>query len=258
MHRLVQRSALSTLSDADVIEQFQIAMRILYNVYPRQSPLGEPIPDWPSCAKYTSHVLAMHKEFKSRADLLTTVAAKLLTELFCDCGVYLWAQGQYALSESLAETSIHLAKISLTDYDPLRAQPYTLMGCIYIRVENKLGSAVECLEAALKIHLKHRDVTFKDLTLPLKDDIQLANAFSNLGVVKKQAGNYEEAALLHEKCIAIKISVRKQWNRWNKRVCSVPFQRRRYRLRWFHLFRWNRQWNRWNRQWKVQQEEEKQ
>jgi tetratricopeptide (TPR) repeat protein len=64
---------------------------------------------------------------------------------------------------------------------------------------------VECLEAALRIHLKHREVTFKDLTLPLKDDIQLANAFSNLGVIKKQAGNYEEAASLHDKCIAIKM-----------------------------------------------------
>lgn len=192
------------MSDVETIKNFRLAMQLLYNVYPRQSPLGEPIPDWPRCAKYTSHVLAIHQEFEFRADLLTPIAANLLTELFCDCGVYLWAQGQYKQSEALASTSIRLAEVSLADYDPLRAQPWTLMGCIYIRVEGRLSLAIECLETALRIRQKHSKVVHKDTNLPLEDDIQLANSLSNLAVVKKQSGDYAEAALLQEQCLSIK------------------------------------------------------
>ncbi|KAF9773377.1 hypothetical protein IL306_008832 [Fusarium sp. DS 682] len=39
---------------------------------------------------------------------------------------------------------------------------------------------------------------------PLHIDIQLANAYSNLGIQRKQVGKYEEAAELHYKSLAIK------------------------------------------------------
>ena len=162
------------------------------------------MPDWPSCAKYTSHVLALHEEFKSREGLLKTVCATLLTELFCDCGVYLWALGQYVQSEALAKTSIELADFALKDHDNLRAQPYTLLGCVYIRIEGRLDAAISYLDKALQIRKKNSRIVYNDTALPLADDIQLANAYSNLGIVKKQAGDYEAAALLHLKSMSIK------------------------------------------------------
>ena len=202
----MQRSTLKTLTDAaDVSNAFQLATRLLYQVYPRQSPLGEPIPDWPNCARYTSHVLALHDQFEARVELLTPVVPLLLTELFCDCGVYLWSQGQYAQSEALAKSSIRLAKFALTDYDTLRAQPYTLLGCVYIRIEGKLPSALDCLQTALEIRSKHKSVVYSDSSLPLVDDIQLANALSNVAVVQKQAGDYEKAASLHQRALEIKM-----------------------------------------------------
>lgn len=51
---------------------------------------------------------------------------------------------------------------------------------------------------------RHSAVVYANQDLHLEDDIQLANAFSNLGVVKKQAGDLEKAASLHEKSIGIK------------------------------------------------------
>ncbi|KAL9035061.1 MAG: hypothetical protein Q9214_006762, partial [Letrouitia sp. 1 TL-2023] len=205
MHRLVQQSALRALSDADLVNSFGIALRLLYNIYPRQSPLGEPIPDWPTCSKYTNHVRALHEAFQLRSHLLTPVDPKRFSELLCDCGVFLWAQGQYTQSEELAKTSIQMAIHSMTEYDPLRAQPYTLLGCIYIRIEGRINEALDCLEVALQIRLRHREIAYRDSTLPMEDDIQLSNSFSNVAVVKKQMGDLTAAASLHEKALSIKL-----------------------------------------------------
>ena len=149
-------------------------------------------------------MLALHEEFKSREDLLIKTCATLLTELFCDCGVYLWAHGQYNQAEALAKTSIQLADFALQEHDNLRAQPYTLLGCVYIRIENSLDAAIRCLDTALQIRKENSRIIYDDKNLPLADDIQLANAYSNLGIVKKQAGEYEAAASLHQKSMDIK------------------------------------------------------
>ncbi|KAL9609450.1 MAG: hypothetical protein Q9167_005779 [Letrouitia subvulpina] len=96
---------------------------------------------------------------KLRSHLLTPVDLKRFSELLCDCGVFLWAQGQYTQSEELAKTSIQMATHSMTE----------------------------------------------DLTLPMEDDIQLSNSFSNVAVVKWQMGDLTAAGSLHEKALSIKL-----------------------------------------------------
>lgn len=181
------------------------ATQLLYTVFPRQSPLGEPIPDWPTCEIYTKHVLQLHKVYLKECEgIASPQTMRLLTELFCDCGVYLWARGLYVGAESLAKASIRIADRVLEAHDCLRAQPYTLLGCVYLRTENKLAEAQDCLMTALRIREENLRIEYPNNDAPLEVDIQLANAYSNLGIANKQALEFEKAADLHYKSLQIK------------------------------------------------------
>ncbi|KAJ4321445.1 hypothetical protein N0V84_005367 [Fusarium piperis] len=206
----VQRSALYELLDRDD-ENVQIALsgavQILYHAYPRQCPLGKPIPNWPACQKYTTHVLHLLSLYETETKVrekADTNTLKLLTELLCDCGVYLWARCLFGDAERLARASIEVADRVLEHHDCLRAQPYTLLGCICIRSGNRREEAVKSLETALRIRQENVQVEYKRTDPPLHIDIQLANAYSNLGIAAKQMGDFGKAAKLHEQAIGIK------------------------------------------------------
>ncbi|KAM6511331.1 hypothetical protein FALCPG4_016335 [Fusarium falciforme] len=210
IHRQVQQSALHELLDGDsgkIQTALFGAVQVLYHAYPRQSPLGKPIPNWSACQLYTAHVLHLlglydvETRVKGEANEKTLT---LLTELFCDCGVYLWARGLFGDAERLARASIEIAERVLEPHECLRAQPYTLLGCICLRSENRREEAVESLELALKIRQENLRIDYKLTEPPLHIDIQLANAFSNLGIAAKQVGHFEKAAQLHQKAIEIK------------------------------------------------------
>ncbi|KAI5457334.1 hypothetical protein BGZ63DRAFT_76477 [Mariannaea sp. PMI_226] len=212
IHREVQKSARRELLNENA-EALRTALfgaaLVLHHAYPRQSPLGEPIPNWPACETFTKHVLNLlevyngEEQVQGEADNRSLV---LLTELFCDCGVYLWARGRFPDSERLAHASIKIAEKALEPHDCLRAQPYTLLGCIYLRSEDKKENAVQALETALSIRDENLRIDYLDLGLkpPLHIDIQLANAYSNLGIAAKQMGQFERAAQFHKKALAIK------------------------------------------------------
>lgn len=182
------------------------AVRLVYEAFPRQSPLGKPIPNWPACQLYTKHVLHLLKIF-DEADLRKTCGnecKRLLTELFCDCGVYLWARGLYADAERLAKVSIEIAEAILSPNDCLRAQPYTLLGCVYLRSENRLEQAHKALRRALKIRQTNLEEEYRGKDAPMDVQIQLSNAYSNLGIAAKQMRQYDKAAELHYSSIDIK------------------------------------------------------
>ncbi|KAL2672316.1 hypothetical protein Neosp_013020 [[Neocosmospora] mangrovei] len=81
---------------------------------------------------------------------------------------------------------------------------YTLLGCICLRSEERTEEAVKYLELALQIRQENLRRDDKHTDAPLHIDIQLANAYSNLGIAAKQMGEFEKAAQLHEKTIEIK------------------------------------------------------
>ncbi|RSL89554.1 hypothetical protein CEP51_001172 [Fusarium floridanum] len=210
IHRLVQQSALYQLLDGDpgsLRVAVSGAVHVLYHAYPRQCPLGKPIPNWPACQQYTTHVLHLldlyetEKKVREIADINTLT---LFTELLCDCGVYLWARCLFGDAERLARASIEVAERVLEPHDCLRAQPYTLLGCICIRAGNRREEAVKSLETALHIRKENMQIDYKDADPPLHIDIQLANAYSNLGIVAKQMGEFARAAKLYEQAIEIK------------------------------------------------------
>ncbi|KAL6355488.1 hypothetical protein LRP88_11081 [Fusarium phalaenopsidis] len=210
IHRQVQQSALYELLDGDA-ENLRVALsgavQILYHAYPRQCPLGKPIPNWPACQQYTTHVLhllGLYETEKKVREIPDTNTLTLLTELLCDCGVYLWARCLFGDAERLARASIEVAERVLKPHDCLRAQPYTLLGCICIRSGNRTGEAVKSLETALYIRKENMQVDYKHTDPPLHIDIQLANAYSNLGIAAKQLGDFGKAAQLHEQAIEIK------------------------------------------------------
>lgn len=89
-------------------------------------------------------------------------------------------------------------------HECLRAQPYTLLGCICLRSENRREEAVESLELALQIRQQNLQTDYKLTEPPLHIDIQLANAYSNLGIAAKQVGDFVKAAQLHQKAIEVK------------------------------------------------------
>ncbi|KAM0431327.1 hypothetical protein ACHAPT_005301 [Fusarium lateritium] len=183
------------------------AVQVLYHAYPRQCPLGKPIPNWPACQQYTTHVLHLLSLYETEARVREEAepgTLTLLTELFCDCGVYLWARGLFRDSERLARTSIEIAERVLQPHDCLRAQPYTLLGCIFLRSEDRREEAIKSLELALHIREENLRLDYKLAEPPLYIDIQLANAYSNLGIAAKQMGDFDRAAQLHERTIAIK------------------------------------------------------
>jgi tetratricopeptide (TPR) repeat protein len=182
-------------------------VQVLYFAYPRQSPLGKPIPNWPACQQYTTHVLRLlslyetENKVREKADTNTLT---LLTELLCDCGVYLWARCLFGDAERLARASIEIAERVLEPHDCLRAQPYTLLGCICLRSDSRKDEAVKSLELALHIRDENMQTEYKHVEPPLHVDIQLANAYSNLGIAAKQTGEFEKASKLHKKAISIK------------------------------------------------------
>ncbi|EEU36089.1 uncharacterized protein NECHADRAFT_87268 [Fusarium vanettenii 77-13-4] len=210
IHRQVQQSALHELLDGD-LENLRMAIfgatRALYHAYPRQSPLGEPIPNWPACQQYTAHVLHLLALYETETRIREATDPQtlaLMTELLCDCGVYLWARGLFRDSERMARTSIEIAERVFEPHNCLRAQPYTLLGCICLRSEERTEEAVKYLELALQIRKENLRRDYKHTDAPLHIDIQLANAYSNLGIAAKQMGEFEKAAQLHEKTIEIK------------------------------------------------------
>jgi tetratricopeptide (TPR) repeat protein len=208
IHREVQYSAIRELSQRDrtsLATTFSNVCRILYEAHPRQSPLGEPIPDWIRCEKFSRHIMHVYHVFvetcQSRA---SRHVLKLLTELYCDCGVYLWARGFLDESETLARASISIADDILEEHDYLRAQPRTLLGCILMCREHQLAEATTSLQEALTIREKHVYQCYPAGQLPMEVDIQLANAYNNLGIVKRQANLLDAAAILNEQSTAIK------------------------------------------------------
>ncbi|KAI9846968.1 MAG: hypothetical protein M1837_003324 [Sclerophora amabilis] len=208
MHRQVQLRALHDLCASNQA-MFQVALsqvvQLLFAVFPRQSPLGEPIPNWPMCELYSKHVLHLYKTLCGEARFSADPRiSMLLTELFCDCGVYLWARGLYTNAECLAKKSIEIGDSVLQADDCLRAQPYTLLGCIYLRTENKLQNAIECLNTALQIREESVRARYANQDPPREVDIQLSNAYSNLGIAFKQSGQYDRAAELHMRSLSIK------------------------------------------------------
>lgn len=79
-----------------------------------------------------------------------------------------------------------------------------MLGCICLRSESRREEAVESLELALKIRQENLRIDYNFKEPPVHIDIQLANAFSNLGIAAKQVGDFEKAAQLHQKAIEIK------------------------------------------------------
>ncbi|KAI8711523.1 hypothetical protein NCS52_01416100 [Fusarium sp. LHS14.1] len=184
IHRQVQQSALYELLDGDP-KNVRIALS-------------------GAVQKYTAHVLhllSLYQTEKKVGEIANTNALTLLTELLCDCGVYLWARCLFGDAERLARASIEVAERALEPHDCLRAQPYTLLGCICIRSGNRSEEAVKSLETALHIRKENMQVDFKHTDPPLHIGIQLANAYSNLGIAAKKMGDFDKAAQLHEKTI---------------------------------------------------------
>jgi len=208
IHREVQYSAIQTLAkrgDDALSIAFSNVARVLYRHHPRQSPLGEPIPDWDRCEKYSKHVFHHHRIFVEHcASVAPRDVLKLLTELYCDCGVYLWARGFLNESEVLAKASIAIADDILEQHDCLRAQPRTLLGCILMCREGQLAEATRSLQEALTIREDNVKMCHPNGQLPIEIDIQLANSYNNLGILKRQALSLDEAAALNEQSMAIK------------------------------------------------------
>ena len=137
-------------------------------------------------------------------EICDTACYKLLTELFCDCGVYLWVRGLYSDADRLSHASIEIAERVLAPHDCLRAQAYTLLGCVYLRSENRVELAHKALQTALGIRQENLTAVYSDIDPPMDVSIQLPNTYSNLGIAAKQMQLYERAAELHFSSVEIK------------------------------------------------------
>ncbi|RMJ15433.1 hypothetical protein CDV36_004891 [Fusarium kuroshium] len=73
-----------------------------------------------------------------------------------------------------------------------------------LQAGNRREEAVKSLETALDIRKVNMQIDYKCADPPLHIDIQLANAYSNLGIVAKQMGEFARAAQLYEQAIEIK------------------------------------------------------
>lgn len=205
MHGLVQEATIERITQqSDLMGAFDKATWLVYHAHPRQSPLGEPIPDWPKCDLYLKHVLALHSRYRSfvsnnAVSEIHAETCRLLEELFCDSGVYLWARGILTQAEDLARSSIDLGNSTSHRDEYLHAQALTLLGCVHIFQDERLGEAIPVLLDAVESRKRRANST-----RTCQDDIQLANAYNNLCFVLAQAQRYEEGVEAHEQCMKIK------------------------------------------------------
>ena len=188
----------------------EYALELLRGVYPRQSPLAEPMnqsSDWPICSDYQPHV-----------EMVTSIAYTtfegpdlpyVLAEILADVSWYVWERGirSWTLAIDYAEKCLAICDELKDDkYSATRIKGlYILLSCYFDsnHFAKSLEYAKPYLAAAQNIY---------DNTGPTQRteeiEITLANGYNNVAITLAEQDKFDEALTLHYQSLSIKESWR--------------------------------------------------
>ncbi|KAH0564997.1 hypothetical protein GP486_001612 [Trichoglossum hirsutum] len=205
VHRLVKKHSLLRMNDTEFRKAFDCALHLLRQVFPRQSPLAEPMSGcWPQCERYISHILSLQLE--SSAVRQKPSCPQILAELFKDGAIYLWERGLLEQAKGLVLAAKGICERSSSD-SLLRAEVYSFHACI-LHDSGDIDQACHFFEEQARLRRLHlQSLSVKRITPTIEDEIQLANAYNNLAGVYCSQGRYGESSLHHE----LSLQIKKRW-----------------------------------------------
>ncbi|KAI9853911.1 MAG: hypothetical protein M1813_001626 [Trichoglossum hirsutum] len=205
VHRLVKKHSIRRMNSSEFRKAFDCALYLLLQVFPRESPLAEPMSgNWSQCERFISHILSLQLE--SSVVRQDPSCPELLAELFKDGAIYLWERGLLEQATSLVLTAKDICERPNRN-DLLRAEVYAFHACI-LHDSGDIDQACHFFEEQAKLRRQHLQlISAKQLKVTIEDEIQLANAYNNLASVYCSQGRYDESELF----LSLSFEIKKRW-----------------------------------------------
>ncbi|KAJ5903254.1 hypothetical protein N7504_005637 [Penicillium tannophilum] len=206
VHRLVQQYCLDRLTVSERQRSFEIAIRLLRHVFPRQSPFAEPLSEeWPECEKWVTHVTSLLNRLAQLDAQLSSI--EQVAELFLDASIYLWERGLLSSGERLIMTAKRICENQNTSNfnNNALASDIDAFQATFLAEQGDLSGALECFERQAHDRRSNlASIQDRGDRPTMVDEIQLSNAYNNLAGICLSMGRLADAEIWNILSLQIK------------------------------------------------------